>query len=208
MNRRKIAKGIKNKLIDTLVVLTSGLLIYWNISFVSYFIKDNEKLIWMLDIALFNLIVSVCFSILIYFYISNRTEIFISIKSKSEDVNKISLEHQIHREIYIEIKIKGKSRLVNENVSVSFPRWVNAQTKPQDYIEFNNEINGFLIDLSKIAQSQKTIDVQDTVTILLITNTSDYKSSKVTIEKDPISIFKKLYFKVYSEGIEIINKGE
>ncbi|GEL76580.1 hypothetical protein [Tenuibacillus multivorans] len=209
MNQKleKLKKEIINKVTEMVTVLTSGFLVI-NFSLFTFFIEDNSRLVWTLDIAVFNLIVSTAFTLLYIIYSFYKAEINVSVKNKVEGVNKLTLDPLGYAKIFCEFKLIGKSKKFNNCfIRLSFPSWITPQVDQEPFLNFDEGKNQILIDLEKLLSRQNFNNTEGSIPIMVISNSSRYNKVFLKLEHEPtVSIYRKLLYKYKTTGMEIVNK--
>ncbi len=209
MSTKEILKELKKKSFNMIVLIITGLMIL-NFSFFSFFIldEDYERLVWTLDLALFNFIVSTILTLIFWGINSYRTEVIMSVKNSREKSDKITIIKGYENKIQCELSLRGKSKYLNRDTSISFPDWISPQVNASPYITVNRRINGFDIDIEKMLNDQNEVTINDHININLTSNTPLYKSAEVRLQWKRRFIYERLFIKIKSIGITVINQEE
>lgn len=204
--KEEIKSELKKNLRSIAILLLVILLINLGVSIAKIMnFTEDKKIIWTLDFGVLNILVSMIFSIIYYFYRGAKLQINIDILNKKEDTNEITIREDPEK-IYVKLNIEGKYRKVSSNIGIFFPHWIDVQTKPKPYLSFDEDKNTYFINLESLIKNKDNISLTESITFDIIKN-EDEKNEDLIEAKLPLGIFAK-FFKVGLENKGIKIKGK
>ncbi|KRE04418.1 hypothetical protein ASE46_27510 [Bacillus sp. Root239] len=160
---------------------------------------EDKKIIWTLDLGILNILVSMIFSVIYYFYKGAKLQVKIDILNKKEDTSEITLRDK-PEQIYTKLNVEGRYRKLGSKIEIAFPHWIDVQIKPKSYLAFDEDKNTCFIDLESLISNKDNISLTESITFDVINN-HDEKNEDLIEAKLKLGWFSK-FFKI---GIE--NKG-
>jgi hypothetical protein len=209
MSERKkaVKKEIKSNIRSISILIISLVLINLDISIAKALdFTENDRIIWALDLGIYNGIVGIIFSIIGYFFKERKLYVEVSILNKKEDINELTINGKEPEKIYVKIHIKGKYKKLSTPIVIFFPHWIDFQTKPKPYLRVIEDENKCLIDLEYLISKKENIMLTESITFDVINN-SDEKNEDLIEAQWNLDRFTK-FFKVDIEnkGIKIRSK--
>ncbi|MED4402074.1 hypothetical protein [Metabacillus fastidiosus] len=204
--KQEIKSEIKRNLRTIAILIIVIALIYLDISITKLLnFTEDKKIIWTLDFGIYNILVSMLFSVVYYFYKGAKLQIKIDILNKKEDTNEITIREN-PEEIYVKLNVEGKYKKFSPKIEIFFPHWIDVQTKPKPYLSFDEDKNTCLIDLESLILNKENIALTESITFYVLKNT-DEKNQDLIEAKLKLGLFTK-FFKVVLEnkGIKIKSK--
>ncbi|MGJ9386102.1 hypothetical protein [Salipaludibacillus sp. CF4.18] len=203
--KEEIKSEIKRNLRYIAILIIVIIFIYFDISITKLLNFTDKKIIWTLDFGIYNILVSMFFSVVYYFYKGAKLHIKIDILNKKEDTNEITIGGN-PEEIYMQLNVEGKYKKFSSKIEIYFPHWIDVQTKPKPYLSFDEDKNTYLIDLESLILNKENISLTESITFDVLKN-SDEKNIDLIESKLKLGLFTK-FFKVGLEnkGIKIKSK--
>ncbi|WP_332633124.1 hypothetical protein [Halalkalibacter flavus] len=204
--KEEIKSEIKRNLRTIAILIIVIILIYFDISITKLLnFTEDKKIIWTLDFGIYNILVSMLFSVVYYFYKGAKLQIKIDILNKKEDTSEITIREN-PEEIYVKLNVEGKHKKFSSKIEIFFPHWIDVQTKPKPYLSFDEDKNTYLIDLESLILNKENISLTESITFDVLKNT-DEKNKDLIEAKLKLGLFTK-FFKVVLEnkGIKIKSK--
>ncbi|WP_427127939.1 hypothetical protein ACQCPQ_31060 (plasmid) [Priestia megaterium] len=197
----EIKSELKRNIRSIAILIIVILLIHFGVSITKIInFTQDKKIIWTLDFGIFNILVSMAFSIIYYFYKGAKLQLKIDILNKKEDTNEITLRERNPEQIYVKLNVEGRYRKLGSKVEIAFPYWIDVQVKPKHFLAFDEGKNICIIDLKRLISNKKNISLTESITFDVINN--EYEKNEDLIEaKLELGLFTK-FFKL---GLE--NKG-
>ncbi|MDR4888230.1 hypothetical protein RGU12_11775 [Fredinandcohnia sp. QZ13] len=205
-DKKGIKSEIKRNLRTIAILIIVIILIYFDISITKLLnFTQDKKIIWTLDFGIYNILVSMLFSVIYYFYKGAKLHIKIDILNKKEDTNEITIRDN-PEEIYMKLNVEGKYKKFSSKIEIYFPHWIDVQTKPRPFLSFDEDNNTYLIDLESLILNKENISLTESITFDVLKNT-DEKNKDLIEAKLKLGLFTK-FFKVALEnkGIKIKSK--
>lgn len=205
--KKEIKSEIKRNLRSLAILIIVMTLIYFDVSITKLLnFTEDKKIIWTLDFGIYNILVSMLFSVIYYFYKGAKLHIKIDILNKKEDTNEITIRGENPEEIYVKLNVEGKYKKFSSKIEIFFPHWIDVQTKPKPYLSFDEDKNTCLIDLESLILNKENISLTESITFDVLKNT-DEKNEDLIEAKLKLGLFTK-FSKVVLEnkGIKIKSK--
>lgn len=167
---------------------------------------ENEKVIWFIDLGIYNFIALLLVSYINYKIQSKRTNLVIKCYYSKEKFKKIILNCTENKSIFLEISIEGFIEKIPEKITLKFPDWVDAQTKRKNYLTIFDNENKYEVNLRELFNDTGKITQKRTIQFDLIGNETLNQSALI----DPkISENKnRIMTSVKKEALDIELKGE
>lgn len=209
-NKKEEIKSEVKKNIRSIAILIIVLaLICYNFSLAKLFnFTENQRIIWAFDVGIYNILVSMLFSFIYYFYRGRKLQINIDILNKKEDTDGITLRGENPEEIYVQLNIEGRHKKFSSKMEISFPHWLDVQIKQNSYsyLSFDEDQNICLIDLEKLLLNKENVSLTESITFDIIKN-SDEKNEDLVEAKLELGLFTKLFLVgLENKGIKIKTK--
>lgn len=205
--KKEIKKQIGTNIRTISILIISLILINSNISIAKFLnFTKNDKIIWQLDLGIYNAILGIIFSIVYYFFKERKLYVEVSILNKKEDVNVLTINNGNPEQIKVNMHIKGKYKDLSAPIVIFFPHWLDVQTKSKPYLRFVEDENKCLIDLNYLISKKCNISLTESITFDIISNT-DEKNEDLVEAQCNLGFFTKFFFvDIESKGIKIRNK--
>ena len=114
--KSEVQTEIKRNLRAIAILIIVIVLINFNISLATLLnFTQDKKIIWTLDFGIYNILVSMIFSVIYYFYSESKLQIEIDILNKREDTNELTIREN-PEEIYVQLKHQNQSRQHLKNI--------------------------------------------------------------------------------------------
>lgn len=173
MNERK--ETVKKEVINNAKVIFSLcitlILINYDISIANQFKSiEDEKIKWALDFGIYNAILGILFTYLLFKVNKNKLYINIEILSKSDGSNVIKLNEN-PKKVYIKLKLTGAKPRKCNKIEIIFPHWVDFQIKPKNFIQTDENNNRCYIDIEYLINNRNEVYLTEEISIDLISNT-------------------------------------
>lgn len=204
--KEEIKSEVKRNLRSIAILIIVIIFIHFDISIAKLVnFTEDKKIIWTLDFGIYNVLVSMLFSIVYYFYKGAKLQIRIDILNKKEDTNEITIREN-PEEIYVKLNVEGRYKKISSKVEIFFPHWIDVQTKPKPYLSFDEDKNICLIDLESLILNKENVFLTESITFDIINN-SDEKNVDLVEAKLKLGLFTN-FFKVVlkNKGIKIKSK--
>ncbi|MED2940639.1 hypothetical protein [Cytobacillus horneckiae] len=205
--KRKLLEEIGKYSRSFIVIAISLMLIAKNVSFGGIInLSENVRVIWAIDMAIYTLIINICLSIAMYYFNLRRLDLEVVIKNVDDDIDEMKIGED-PRTIKMSIKIKGPYKKLPAKLYVSFPSWIDPQSKSIYFMEFNEEKNTYKIDIEQlIPQKRDFISLERSITFNIASN-DDEKNTDYVIAQLDVSRWKKFFtIDFFNNGINITRK--
>lgn len=206
-DKENIKKEIKSALRNISILLISLILINCGLSIASFFNFTDKRIVWTLDYGFFSILLSVIYTIIHYFLNRRKLFIEIDIQNKQEEINQITINHKEHAQINLKIHMNGEYKKLTKPVVLTFPFWIDFQTKPKPYIKEIEDQNKCEIDIDYLIKSKEKVYLNEPIIFDIISNDDDKRDDLIEVNF-PYSLYQRFFhIHIKSVGIKIKNKG-
>jgi hypothetical protein len=176
-----VKQEIKKNIRAIVILVISLLLIYFNVSVVNFFhLTIDSKIKWALDIGIYNSLLNIIFSLFDYWLNGRKLKIKVEILNKNENINELTIRDENPRDIVVKINVQGKTKKKKlKFLVISFPHWIDFQNKPKSYLDTNEVENICSIDLNKIITQQGNVQLTESITFSLLSNSDDHNEALI-----------------------------
>lgn len=207
--RKHLNKEILAALRNISILIISILFIYKDLSIAKFFnFTDDPRLIWAVDIGVYNGILQIAFSIASYLINEKRLNISVFIINKKEDSNELTIRSDDSAEkICVKINIKGKCRKLSGDLNINFPYWLDIQTKSAPYLKIIDSENKCVIDLNNLMSSTAGYcELTRPITFDILRNSDENNEDLIQANLNMSNFYKLFVIKFKNEGIKIKSK--
>ncbi|UJA34298.1 hypothetical protein [Bacillus velezensis] len=207
--RKQVKKEVLAALRNIFILIISIFFICTNLSIAKFFdFTDDPRIIWTVDIGIYNGILQIIFSIASYLINEKRLNIGVNIINKKEDSNELTIiSDDSADKICLKINIKGKWRKLSGDLNIFFPHWLDIQTKSVPFLKIIDSENKCIIDLNNLMSSTTGYcNLKRSITFDILRNSDENNEDFIQANLN-MSIFNKLFaIKFKNEGIKIKSK--
>lgn len=189
--KKELKKEVIEQIKRIIILILSLALILKGYSIAGFFKGiDNEKVKWTLDFGMFNILIGIVITAICYLINSRKMTILIKLtdlKNKSDSINL----NKSTGKVKIDLKITGNSKKNYPKINIEFPSWVDIQLKKKTYLEIDYANSNIEIDITSLVKNKKELDIDETITIDLISSSDEKGSidfSNCYLEKGKFSI--------------------
>ncbi|WP_068983848.1 hypothetical protein [Lysinibacillus xylanilyticus] len=167
---------------------------------------EDKRVIWFIDLGIYNLIALIIVSFVVYWFISKRTKLTISIHYTKERLRELKINSKKNKRIIFEVNIEGNYKDLPEKIIIVFPNWIDTQPKRSKDLIFNDSENKYEIDLLKMINDTGKITEKRNFEIDLIGN--EDVNNFVLIKPTIISKKRRIMTFIIKDGIKIELEGK
>ncbi len=206
--KKDIEKEFRNYLKNLIVLIFTIIPLYFEISLAEKFINSqNDKLLWFMDLGIYNFIFSIIVSTIMYFYSSLKTTIDIKLFYTEDKLKNVKIKHNENKKIILEITAKGKRENIPAEIVLNYPDWLDMQIKGRPYLTSLDEHNQYVFNLKKMFNQQKEINQTKEIAIDLIGNGNAEEKNKIEIIPELIKGNRNPLRRIKFQGLKIEIKG-
>lgn len=167
---------------------------------------EEKRVIWFIDLGIYNLIALIIVSVVVYWFNSKKTKLNISIHYTKERLRELKINSKKNKRIIIEVNIDGNYKNLPEKIVIIFPKWIDTQAKKSKDLIFIDSENKFEIDLLEMINDTGKITEKRNFEIDLIGN--EEVNNFVLIKPSIISSKKRLMTFIKKDGMKIELEGK
>lgn len=175
--KKELKKEVLEQIKRIIILVFSLILILKGFSVAGFFKGiENEKIKWALDFGVFNALIGILISIIIYSLNSKKITISVKITDLKNKGSSINL-NKSNGKIKVDLKIVGKSRKKYPKINIEFPSWVDIQLKDKEHLKIDYENSNIEVDITSLIKNKKNLDIDEPITIDLISSSDEKGSS-------------------------------
>lgn len=167
---------------------------------------EDKRVIWFIDLGIYNFIALIIVSIVVYWFISKKTKLTISIHYTKEKLRELKINSKKNKSIIIEVNIDGNYESLPEKIIIIFPKWIDTQAKKSEDLIFKDSENKYEIDILKMFYDTGRITEKRNFEIDIIGN--EEVNNFVSIKPTIISSKNRLMTVIKKDGMKIELEGK
>lgn len=167
---------------------------------------EDKRVIWFIDLGIYNFIALLIVSIVVYWFISKKTKVAISVHYTKERLRELKINSKKNKRIIIEVNIDGNYESLPEKIIIIFPKWIDTQAKSSEDLTFNDSENKYEIDILKMINDTGKITEKRNFEIDIIGN--EEVNNFVLINPTIISSKRHIMTFIKKDGLKIDLEGK